>query len=451
MCVSVVFANTGLRAQSAKFKEDTVAQDFGLQTDLRVQPTGVDVAMLRSLLNGAGPVLPLWLQTMVGRSLSEVDSLEGLQLEDRDVASEGVDNSRVAQDFGLQTDLRVQPTAVDVAMLQSLLKGAGPLLPLLLQTMFGRSLSEVDSLGLQLEDTDVISESLVPEFAMLQTAPFARPLLEVGDLMTALKDGAASMVYSTKALMAPVMCAFEDGAASMVSSTKALIAPVMCALEEGAASIVSSTKALIAPAMIDLSSGPIMASLHAIAKILSRHTFVAISALLDLIPMILGPPLKLILAGPALLSGFALLEALKCAACLATPLVICAAVLAVLVGPPIYKVLPGIFEQLKAVKLLLPMLKPILFSGPYGPLLMKMGRGLSHLAGPLSAIRNSPAVMSLRALIKSLISGTALKPLEKGIKALPVKLATAVAKAEGFSDTPNSSFSAFDLLNTFKN
>ncbi|KAH0475092.1 MAG: uncharacterized protein KVP18_003819, partial [Porospora cf. gigantea A] len=137
-----------------------VAQDLGLRTDLKIQPTAVDVAMLQTLLKGAGPLLPMLLQTMLRRSLSEVDSLdEDVQPEDADVASEG-DNSRVAQDLGLRTDLKIQPTAVDVAMLRTFLKGAGPLLPVLLQKMLRRSLSEVDSLDeeVQPEDADVASE-----------------------------------------------------------------------------------------------------------------------------------------------------------------------------------------------------------------------------------------------------------------------------------------------------
>ncbi|KAH0475093.1 MAG: uncharacterized protein KVP18_003819, partial [Porospora cf. gigantea A] len=137
-----------------------VAQDLGLRTDLKIQPTAVDVAMLRTFLKGAGPLLPVLLQKMLRRSLSEVDSLdEEVQPEDTDVASEG-DNSRVAQDLGLRTDLKIQPTAVDVAMLQTLLKGAGPLLPMLLQKMLRRSLSEVDSPDeeVQPEDTDAVSE-----------------------------------------------------------------------------------------------------------------------------------------------------------------------------------------------------------------------------------------------------------------------------------------------------
>ncbi|KAH0473517.1 MAG: uncharacterized protein KVP18_001201, partial [Porospora cf. gigantea A] len=137
-----------------------VAQDLGLRTDLKIQPTAVDVAMLRTFLKGAGPLLPVLLQKMLRRSLSEVDSLdEEVQPEDTDVVSEG-DNSRVAQDLGLRTDLKIQPTAVDVAMLQTLLKGAGPLLPMLLQKMLRRSLSEVDSPDeeVQPEDTDAVSE-----------------------------------------------------------------------------------------------------------------------------------------------------------------------------------------------------------------------------------------------------------------------------------------------------
>ncbi|KAH0488109.1 MAG: uncharacterized protein KVP18_003858, partial [Porospora cf. gigantea A] len=160
---SVVLGETGLRGQSILSETDQirVAQDLGLRTDLKIQPTAVDVAMLQTLLKGAGPLLPVLLQKMLRRSLSEVDSLdEDVQPEDADVASEG-DNSRVAQDLGLRTDLKIQPTAVDVAMLQTLLKGAGPLLPVLLQKMLRRSLSEVDSLDeeVQPEDTDAVSES----------------------------------------------------------------------------------------------------------------------------------------------------------------------------------------------------------------------------------------------------------------------------------------------------
>ena len=65
----------------------------------------MDVAMLQTLLKGAGPLLPVLLQTMLRRSLSQLDCLD-VQPEDTDVLSEG-DNSRVAQDLSLRTRVTI--------------------------------------------------------------------------------------------------------------------------------------------------------------------------------------------------------------------------------------------------------------------------------------------------------------------------------------------------------
>ncbi|KAH0485529.1 MAG: uncharacterized protein KVP18_001620 [Porospora cf. gigantea A] len=118
-------ADTSLRGQSVMFENDAsrFEQDFGLLTDLKIKPTAVDVAMLQTLLGSLG--------ALFGRSLSEADSLD-------EVVPADIDASRFEQDFGLLTDLKIKPTAVDVAMLQTLLGSLGAL--------FGRSLSEADSL-----------------------------------------------------------------------------------------------------------------------------------------------------------------------------------------------------------------------------------------------------------------------------------------------------------------
>ena len=451
-----------------------VAQDLGLQTDLQVKPTAVDVAMLHSLLKGAGPLLPVLLQTMFGRSLSEVDSLDGgLQSLDTDVMSEGLDNSRVAQDLGLQTDLQVKPTAVDVAMLHSLLKGAGPLLPVLLQTMFGRSLSEVDSLdgGLQSLDTDVMSEGLdnsrVAQDLGLQTDLQVKPTaVDVAMLHSLLKGAGPLLPVLLQTMFGRSLSevdslvpetALLQSSGPLNSLFGSLLELDDTAVENehnvyNAASAVSSTTALLTgPAMTALFSGPIVAPVLAIGKIVAGHPLVATSALLGLIPLIIGPPLKLILAGPALLPALALLKALKLGAFLAAPVVVGVAFAALLLGPAISKILPGILAQSGTIRSLLPVLVPLLLSGPYGPLLSKIGQMLSPLVGPLSAMLTGPAVTSFLALVKALISGATLLPLERGVKALPVKLAAAMAEVEGFPDTSNSSFNAFDILNTGKN
>ncbi|KAH0487740.1 MAG: hypothetical protein KVP17_004363, partial [Porospora cf. gigantea B] len=121
----IAFANTSLRGQGVMFENDAsrAEQDLGLLTDLKIKPTAVDVAMLKTLL---GPIAALF-----GRSLADADSLD-------EVLPADIDASRAEQDFSLLTDLKIKPTAVDVAMLKTLL---GPL-----AALFGRSLADADSL-----------------------------------------------------------------------------------------------------------------------------------------------------------------------------------------------------------------------------------------------------------------------------------------------------------------
>ncbi|KAH0484274.1 MAG: hypothetical protein KVP17_000853 [Porospora cf. gigantea B] len=114
-------------------------QDFGLLTDLSIKPTAVDVAMLKTLL---GPLSALG--ALFGRSLSDASALgEALHADAfGEALPADAENLRTVQDFGLLTDLSIKPTAVDVAMLQTLL---GPLSAL--GALFGRSLSDASALG----------------------------------------------------------------------------------------------------------------------------------------------------------------------------------------------------------------------------------------------------------------------------------------------------------------
>ncbi|KAH0474019.1 MAG: uncharacterized protein KVP18_001914 [Porospora cf. gigantea A] len=91
---------------------------------------------------------------------------------------------------------------------------------------------------------------------------------------------------------------------------------------------------------------------------------------------------------------------------------------------------------------------PAVMSGPFGPLLAASFPLFGPLLGPLSAVFAGPAVMPFVALIQALLSKETLLPLEKGVRALPVMLATAVAEA---NERPPFSNSAFDLLNSHEN
>ncbi|KAH0488539.1 MAG: hypothetical protein KVP17_003520 [Porospora cf. gigantea B] len=282
-------------------------------------------------------------------------------------------------------------------MLQTLLKGAGPLLPLLLQTMLRRSLSEVDSLH------------VLPE----NDAPLLFGVSEIDDSLAAIDK--ERVAYD---------------AASVVSSMKSLI---------------------VGPAMTALVTGPVVKSMIAIAKIVTGHPLIAISALLGLIPLVFGPALKLILAGPALLPALALLKALKLGAFMATPVLVGVAFSALLVGPAVSILLPGIIKHVGTIKSLLPVLLPLLLSGPLGPLLGAVTHLLSPLMAPLSAMLTGPAFTSLLALFKALLSGSTLMPFENGIRTLPIKLAAAVAEAKESPTFSNGSSDAFELLNSHQN
>ncbi|KAH0478898.1 MAG: uncharacterized protein KVP18_004779 [Porospora cf. gigantea A] len=291
------------------------------------------------------------------------------------------DASRAEQDFSLLTDLKIKPTAVDVAMLQTLLGSLGAL--------FGRSLSDADSLDhalpADIDDEDNSVETIDKE----------------------------RVVYDT---------------AAVITSAKALIA---------------------GPATAALLAGPAVTSLLSVAKIVAAHPLVAISALLGLAPLILGPALKLILAGPALLPALGLLKALNLGKSWAAPVIAGAAFAALVVGPAVGVILHGIGKLVGTMKSLLPVLIPLLMSGPFGGLLAALAPLLSPLFGALSAVLTGPAVTSFVALIKVLLSGTTINPLERGFRALPLKLATAVAEA---NERPASSrYNAFDLLNSQKN
>ncbi|KAH0478303.1 MAG: uncharacterized protein KVP18_002272 [Porospora cf. gigantea A] len=85
------------------------------------------------------------LKTLLG-PLSALGAIFGRSLSDTDAMGESLpadaENSRTVQDFELLTDLSIKPTAVDVAMLKTLL---GPLSAL--GAIFGRSLSDTDAMG----------------------------------------------------------------------------------------------------------------------------------------------------------------------------------------------------------------------------------------------------------------------------------------------------------------
>ncbi|KAH0488518.1 MAG: hypothetical protein KVP17_002827, partial [Porospora cf. gigantea B] len=271
-------------------------------------------------------------------------SLRGPTVSETDLMSKA-DKSRTELDLSLLTDLNIKPTAVDVAMLQTLLSSLGSLL--------GRSVFEVDGS----DSVEAVDKERV--------------------------------VYET---------------AAVVTSAKALIA---------------------GPAIAAILAGPVVKSILSIGKIVAGHPLVAISALLGLAPVILGPALKVLLAGPALLPALGLLGALKLGAHMAAPVIAGVAFAALLVVPAISVILPGIVKLMGKMKSLLPMLLPLLMSGPFGPLVAAVLPLLAPLLGPLSAVFTGPAVMSFVALIQALLSGKTLLPLEKGVRALPLMLAAA--------------------------
>ena len=169
-------------------------------------------------------------------------------------------------------------------MLRTLLKGAGPLLPVLLQKMLRKSLSEIDSLY---EDVQPKHEA---------------PLI-LGPL------GHLSEIVDDDFLVAIDKERVAYGASSVVSSIKAIIT---------------------GPVMTALFTGPVIASLLAIGKIVTGHQLIVISAMLLLIPLVLEPVLKLILAGPALLLG-----ALNLGAFIVTHAIVGVAFSAFLIAPAI--------------------------------------------------------------------------------------------------------------------
>ncbi|KAH0473943.1 MAG: hypothetical protein KVP17_004792 [Porospora cf. gigantea B] len=352
ICSPSAFADTSLRGQSKMFETDESrnAQDLSLLTDLQIQPTAIDVAVLQTLLNGAGPLLLGSLGSIFGRSLfSGEDNLRA--------------DTREAQDLGLLTDLQIQPTSIDVAVLQTLLGSP-----------FGRSVLKVD----ESDSVEAVDKERV--------------------------------VYET---------------AAVVTSVKALIA---------------------GPAIAALWAGPVVKSLFSVGKIVAGHPLVAISALLGLVPAILGPSLKVLLAGPALLPVLGLLKALKLGVSMAAPAIACAAFAALFVGPAISAILPGLAKLMGKIMPLLPLLLPLFMSGPFGPLVAALAPLVAPLVASLSAFLTGPGVTSFVTLIRVLLSGKTLLPLERNVRALPIKLATAVAEANEYTSS-----NAFELLNSHKN
>ncbi|KAH0471607.1 MAG: hypothetical protein KVP17_001357, partial [Porospora cf. gigantea B] len=218
------------------------------------------------------------------------------------------------------------------------------------------------------------------------------------------------------------------------------------------AAVITSVKALTTgPATAAFLAGPAVTSLLSVAKIVGAKPLIAISALLGLAPVILGPALKILLAGPALLPALGLLKALKLGTSMAAPVIAGTAFAALVFGPAVGVILHGIAKLKGTIKSLLPALLPLLMSGPFGPILTALPPLMLPLLGSLSAVITGPAVTSFVALIKALLSGTTIRPFERAVTALPSKLATAVAEADKLSVSSKSGYNAFDLLNSLKN